>query len=55
MGIPSRKISPFVGVSKPANIIRVVVLPEPEGPSIVTNSPFAISKFKFFTTRTSPS
>ena len=55
IGLVSKNISPFVGVSKPANIIKVVVLPDPDGPNIVTNSPLAISKFKFFTTNTSPS
>ena len=55
IGLFSRKISPLVGVSKPANIIKVVVLPEPEGPNIVTNSPFAIFKFRFLTTKISPS
>ena len=29
---PSSKISPLVGASKPASIISVVVLPEPDGP-----------------------
>ena len=55
MGLPSIKISPCVAVSKPASIIKQVVLPEPDGPSIVTNSPLAILRFKSFTTRTSPS
>ena len=31
-GLPSSRISPAVGVSKPASIISVVVLPEPDGP-----------------------
>ena len=31
-GLPSSRISPSVGVSKPASIISVVVLPEPDGP-----------------------
>ena len=36
-------MSPAVGVSKPAIIIRVVVLPEPLGPSRVRNSPERMS------------
>ena len=38
-----------------ANIIKQVVLPEPDGPSIVTNSPSAISRFKPLTTSCLPS
>ena len=33
IGRPSSRISPAVGSSKPASIMRQVVLPEPEGPS----------------------
>ncbi len=55
MGLPSRMMSPWVAVSNPASIIRQVVLPEPEGPSIVTNSPFSMSRLRFFTTNVSPS
>ena len=40
IGCPRSRISPAVGRSKPASIISVVVLPEPEGPSSVRNSPF---------------
>ncbi len=39
IGRPSSMISPRVALSKPASIIRAVVLPEPEGPSSVRNSP----------------
>ena len=35
---------PASGSSKPAIIRSVVVFPEPDGPSIVKNSPFAISR-----------
>ena len=49
------KISPLVGFSKPANIIKVVVFPDPEGPNKVKNSPSAISKFRFLTTNSLPS
>ena len=37
--LPSMAMSPPVGVSKPAIIIKVVVLPDPLGPSSVRNSP----------------
>ncbi len=37
--LPSIWIAPSVGCSKPAIIRRVVVLPQPLGPSIVKNSP----------------
>ena len=36
---PAARSSPRPGISKPAIIRSVVVLPEPEGPSIVKNSP----------------
>ena len=49
MSSPSKKICPLVGVSKPAIILKVVVLPQPEGPSKVTNSPFLITRLAFFT------
>ena len=49
------KIPPPVGVSNPANIINVVVFPEPDGPSIVRNSPCGISTLRSLTTSTSPS
>ena len=34
----SMRISPEVGFSKPAIMRSIVVLPQPEGPSSVTNS-----------------
>ena len=34
-------ISPVVGFSKPAIMRSIVVLPQPDGPSSVTNSPSA--------------
>ena len=49
--VPSIAMSPSVGVSKPAIIIRVVVLPEPLGPSSVRNSPERMSSD---TPRTAP-
>ena len=41
---PSSRIAPSVGASKPAIIRRVVVLPQPDGPSSEKNSPAAIVK-----------
>ena len=55
LAFPPKYISPLVGVSNPANIIKHVVLPEPEGPNIVMNSPSAISNWRFLTTKTLPS
>ncbi|MNJ55963.1 hypothetical protein D3C77_514880 [compost metagenome] len=52
---PANWISPAVGVSKPASIIRLVVLPEPEGPSKVRNSPLRISRLRSLTISDSPS
>ena len=43
--VPSSLMAPEVGVSKPAIIRRVVVLPHPEGPSNEKNSPAPIEKF----------
>lgn len=48
-GFRGDQICPWVTVSNPANFIRQVVLPEPEGLSMVTNSPCWINRFKFFT------
>src|SRR5689334_4984740 len=41
--IPSMRISPEVGSSRPATIRMVVVLPQPEGPSRTSSSLSAIS------------
>ena len=38
---PSSRTVPWVGSSKPAIIRIVVVLPQPDGPSMEKNSPFA--------------
>src|SRR3546814_7666266 len=48
---PPRRMSPAVGVSKPASIINVVVLPEPEGPRRVRNSPRPIARSSAATAR----
>ena len=41
---PSSRMRPSVGDSKPAIIRSVVVLPQPEGPSMEKNSPPAMAK-----------
>jgi len=47
-------IRPAVGVSNPATIRSVVVLPQPDGPSSATSSPDAASSVSSETARTSP-
>ena len=51
---PWRRIRPSVGSSKPAIIRSVVVLPEPDGPSIEKNSPSRTSRSMPSTAATSP-
>src|SRR5579883_2143304 len=51
---PSRRIAPRSGATKPAIIISVVVLPDPDGPSSEKNSPGRISASTASTTRSSP-
>src|ERR1700746_2495195 len=46
---PASMISPASGVSSPAKSRSVVVLPQPEGPSRVKNSPGATVKLISFT------
>ena len=46
MSTPSRNTEPESSVSKPAIRRSSVVLPQPEGPSKVTNSPWEISRSK---------
>ena len=55
MARPPMRMAPAVGVSKPASIIRQVVLPEPDGPSRVRNSPLRICRSRSRTTRVRPS
>src|SRR5215207_7492361 len=43
---PAIEITPLEGSSKPPIILRVVVLPHPEGPSKATNSPFRTDREK---------
>src|SRR3954454_23250684 len=54
MSTPSSRIAPESGISKPAIRRSVVVLPEPEGPSMVKNSPWPISRSTSSTAATSP-
>ena len=48
------RMAPEVAISSPAIRRRVVVLPQPDGPSRVTRAPGAISKLKLRTATTSP-
>src|SRR5437773_2921707 len=54
MSVPSSRILPSVGCSNPAIIRSVVVLPQPDGPSIEKNSPLGISTLIPATAATSP-
>jgi hypothetical protein len=40
--LAAERMSPWVAVSNPASIIRQVVLPDPDGPSMVRNSPLGM-------------
>ena len=51
---PSMRIAPAVGVSKPATMRKVVVLPQPLGPRKETNSPRSTASSKFWTTVFAP-
>ena len=42
--LPSTSTRPDVGISRPARIRSVVLLPEPDGPSSAKNSPGSILK-----------
>ena len=44
MSLPSSRMRPAVGCSKPAIIRNVVVFPQPDGPSSEKNSPAAMSR-----------
>ena len=52
--LPPSSTMPSSGRSKPAITRSVVVLPEPDGPSIVKNSPRPISRSTPSTAVTSP-
>src|SRR5207249_1360201 len=51
---PSIRISPSVASSSPASIRRTVVLPHPDGPTRIMNSPSRISRSKSWTATVSP-
>src|SRR5260221_14376460 len=53
MGLPCTSTSPEVGSSKPAIMRRLVVLPQPDGPSIEKNSPSRICIVTLLTAVTS--
>ncbi len=52
---PPIRISPDVGVSRPAIIRRRVVFPEPEGPRKTRNSPSFVARLTSLTAPSSPS
>src|SRR5208282_2087960 len=52
--LPSMRISPELGVSKPAIMLRTVVLPQPLGPSRVKTSPRRIASSSSCTASTGP-
>src|SRR3972149_5183864 len=54
MSPPSSRIVPAVGISKPAIIRSVVVLPQPDGPRKLTNSPFSAPRLKSSTATVAP-
>ena len=47
---PSIRTSPLVGERKPAMVLSSVDLPQPEGPTMQRNSPFATSRLMSFST-----
>ena len=49
MSLPPSVIVPSVGVSRPATIRSVVVLPQPDGPSRAKNEPVGMSRSRSFT------
>ena len=51
---PRAVISPWLGRSKPASMFKVVVLPEPDGPRNVRNSPRPMVRFSRLTAWKSP-
>src|SRR5437762_8636795 len=51
---PRRLTVPSVGSRKPATMLRVVVLPQPDGPSSERNSPRATSRLTPWSTGVDP-
>src|SRR5690242_204939 len=54
MSLPARWMVPEVGVSSPATMRRVVVLPQPEGPSRAKNEPVGTSRSRSSTAVKAP-
>src|SRR4249919_2526413 len=54
MSLPPRLMVPDVGVSRPATIRNVVVLPHPEGPSSAKNEPVGTSRSRSSTALKAP-
>src|SRR6478736_4000259 len=54
MSLPASVIVPDVGVSRPATIRRVVVLPHPDGPSRAKNDPVGTSRSRSSTALKAP-
>ncbi len=54
MSLPSSRMRPSSGVSKPASIRNSVVLPQPLGPSSAKNSPALMSSDSRSTARKTP-
>src|SRR5919109_4802827 len=52
--LPPSKMRPEVGSSSPAIMRKVVVLPQPDGPSRTKNSPFSTTKLESLTAANSP-
>jgi hypothetical protein len=51
---PSMRISPALGSMKPAIMRKVVVLPQPDGPTSTTNSPSSMVRPRLRTATTLP-
>ena len=54
MSVPSSRMLPSSGVSKPASMRNKVLLPQPDGPSSAKNSPARISRERLLTATTPP-
>ena len=52
--LPAMEMRPELGVSKPAIMRRIVVLPQPDGPRNETNSPRSTTRSALRTTCTGP-
>ena len=44
ISVPSTVMEPEVSVSIPPRMLRTVVFPAPEGPTIITNCPLSMSR-----------